>query len=72
MNFMRSPEGVMATGPAPILSRFQLARAVSPLLLPGAAMMATSCLPSGLIETDWIEGILAKSSTGRGVGVAMA
>ncbi|MNN96338.1 hypothetical protein D3C81_2153070 [compost metagenome] len=57
---------MIATGAEPRLSRFQLASAVSPLLLPGAAMMATSCLPSGLMLTDWIDGILAKSSTGRG------
>ncbi|MNT51750.1 hypothetical protein D3C72_1887330 [compost metagenome] len=60
----------MATGPAARLSRFQLASAVSALLLPGAAMMATSCLPSALIVTDCSAGILAKSSAGRGEAMA--
>jgi len=72
MNFIRSPDGVMATGPAPRLSRFQLARAVSLLSLPGAATIATSCLPSALMVTDWMVGILAKSSAGRGLARAGA
>ncbi len=71
MNFIRSPEGVIV-GPASRSLRSQVASAVSSLSEPGAAIRATSILPSALMETDWMLGTLAKLSAGMGSGLASA